>query len=107
MNRGLSRRPHPKRVRSPSTGQPTNGYGARSGPERFAEALRVLAERYGIRAEEVVAVGDADNDIPMLAGAGLGVAMQNSMPSTRAVARRVIGDNNGDAIARLIEELWG
>ncbi|MEQ1893614.1 MAG: HAD family hydrolase [Planctomycetota bacterium] len=70
------------------------------------EALRFLSERYGIRAEEVVAVGDADNDIPMLAAAGLGVAMQNSMPSTRAVARRVIGDNNGDAIARLIEELW-
>jgi hypothetical protein len=71
------------------------------------EALRVLAERYGIRAEEVVAVGDADNDIPMLAGAGLGVAMENAMPSTRAVARRSIGGNNGDAIARLVEELWG
>lgn len=70
------------------------------------EALRVLEERYGIPAAEVVAVGDADNDLPMLAGAGLGVAMGNAMPNARAVARRTIGDNNGDAIARLIEELW-
>ena len=70
------------------------------------EALRVLVERYGIAPEEVVAVGDADNDLEMLAGAGLGVAMGNAMPRARAVARRTIGDNNGDALAGLIEELW-
>lgn len=70
------------------------------------EALRVLKERYGIAPEEVVAVGDADNDLEMLAGAGLGVAMANAMPRALAIARRRIGDNNGDAIAQLIEELW-
>jgi len=70
------------------------------------EALRVLQERYGILPAEVVAVGDADNDLEMLAGAGLGVAMGNAMPRARAVARRVIGDNNGDALAQLVEELW-
>ena len=71
------------------------------------EALRVLAERYGIAAERVVAVGDADNDLPMLTAAGLGVAMSNSMPRVLAVARRVIGDNNSDTIAELVEELFG
>jgi len=70
------------------------------------EALRVLAERYGIRAEEVVAVGDADNDLEMLAGAGLGVAMANAMPRARATARRIIGDNNSDTLAELVAELW-
>jgi Cof subfamily protein (haloacid dehalogenase superfamily) len=70
------------------------------------EALRVLEERYGIAAERVVAVGDADNDLPMLELAGLSVAMQNSMPRVLARAHRVIGNNNSDAIAELVEELF-
>jgi Cof subfamily protein (haloacid dehalogenase superfamily) len=71
-----------------------------------AEALRVLEERYGIAREEVVAVGDADNDLPMLASAGLAVAMRNSMPRVLAAAGRVIGDNNSDTIAELVDELF-
>jgi Cof subfamily protein (haloacid dehalogenase superfamily) len=70
------------------------------------EALRVLADRYGIPRERVVAVGDADNDLPMLAAAGLGVAMQNSMPRVLAAVQRVIGDNNSDTLADLVEELF-
>jgi HAD superfamily hydrolase (TIGR01484 family) len=71
-----------------------------------AEALRVLEERYEIRAARVVAVGDADNDVPMLRAAGLGVAMANATPSARAAAGRTIGDNNSDSIAGLVEELF-
>lgn len=71
------------------------------------EALRVLQERYDIPAERVVAVGDADNDLPMLAAAGLSVAMQNSMPRVLAIARRVIGSNNSATIAELVDELFG
>jgi len=72
-----------------------------------AEALRVLAESYGIPAERVVAIGDASNDVPMLRAAGLGVAMQESMDEALAVADRVIGSNNSDAIGALVEELFG
>ena len=71
-----------------------------------AEALRVLAERHGITAERVVAVGDAGNDIPILLAAGLGVAMGNATPETKLAARRVIGDNDSHALAELIEELF-
>lgn len=70
------------------------------------EALRVLAERYGIACERVVAVGDADNDLEMIRGAGLGVAMQNSMPRVLEAAARVIGHNNSDTIAELVAELF-
>lgn len=69
-----------------------------------AEALRFLAETRGIPAERVIAVGDADNDIPMLRGAGLGVAMGNALPEVHAEADVVIDDHRGDAIARLIED---
>jgi len=70
------------------------------------EALRVLEESYGIPPARVVAVGDATNDIPMFERAGLSVAMENSMGEALAAAQRVIGSNNGPAIAELVEELF-
>ena len=71
-----------------------------------AEALRYLDETHGIPPERVVAVGDASNDIPMLEGAGLGVAMEASMPSALAAAQRVIGSCDSESIAELVEELF-
>ena len=70
------------------------------------EALRWLEEACGIPPERVVCVGDAGNDVPMLEDAGLGVAMENAFPSARAAADRVIGSNNSEAIAELVEELF-
>ena len=70
-----------------------------------AEALRVLAERYGVPAERVIAVGDAGNDLPMFEGAGLAVAMGNAVPEAKALADRVIGENHTDAIGALVAEL--
>ena len=71
-----------------------------------AEILRWLSEERGIQPNEVVAVGDATNDLPMLAEAGLGVAMGNAVPEVRAAADRIIGDCNGEALAELVEELF-
>jgi hydroxymethylpyrimidine pyrophosphatase-like HAD family hydrolase len=71
-----------------------------------AEGLRVLNETYGIAPERVVAVGDAGNDVPMLTAAGLGVAVSNAYPEALAVATRVIGPNDSDAIGALVEELF-
>jgi Cof subfamily protein (haloacid dehalogenase superfamily) len=71
-----------------------------------AEALRLLAARHGILAARVVAVGDAGNDVPILRAAGLGVAMGNAPPEVKQVAGRVIGSNNGPALAELIESLF-
>jgi len=71
-----------------------------------AEALRYLREEHGIPAERVVAVGDASNDVPMLSGAGLGVAMEASMSEAVEAADRVIGGCDSDAIAGLVEELF-
>lgn len=71
-----------------------------------AEALRLLDERYGIAPAQVVAVGDATNDLPMFRAAGLSVCMGSGMPEAQAEADRVIGSNNEPSIARLIEELF-
>ena len=71
-----------------------------------AEALRYLEENEGIDPARIVAVGDAGNDDPMIRAAGLGVAMGDGTASTRAVADRVIGSNDSDAIAQLVRELF-
>jgi Cof subfamily protein (haloacid dehalogenase superfamily) len=71
-----------------------------------AEAMRVLAQRYAIPAERVVAVGDANNDLPMLKAAGMGVAMGNATLEAKAAAKRVIGHNDSDALGQLVEELF-
>jgi hypothetical protein len=71
-----------------------------------AEALRYIEETHGIPASRVVAVGDAYNDVPMVEAAGLGVAMGNAVSGLQRRADRVIGDNQGTAIAELVEELF-
>lgn len=70
------------------------------------EALRFLFEEHGVRPERVVAVGDATNDVPMFEAAGLSVCMRNGMEEARRAARRVIGSNEEDSIAELVEELF-
>ena len=71
-----------------------------------AEALRLLRDQHGIPPERVVAVGDATNDIPMIEGAGLGVAMGSGMRELIDVADRVIGHHDTSAIGELVEELF-
>ncbi len=62
--------------------------------------LEALASAYGFNLDEVVAFGDADNDIPMLSRAGLGVAMKNSEKEVRDSADRVTEfTNDQDGIA--------
>jgi Cof subfamily protein (haloacid dehalogenase superfamily) len=52
-------------------------------------ALAVLARHLGIPLEQVVAVGDQENDLEMLRVAGLGVAMPHAPDFVRAAADRV------------------
>ena len=43
-----------------------------------ADGIRAALERYGLKAEETIAFGDGENDIPMLEIARIGVAMGNA-----------------------------
>ncbi|MCV9877993.1 pyridoxal phosphatase [Brenneria izbisi] len=64
--------------------------------------LQQWLSEQGISMKEVVAFGDNFNDISMLEGAGLGVAMGNSADEIKARADLVIGDNEGPGIAEVI-----
>jgi hypothetical protein len=70
-----------------------------------ATGLAELAAMHGIEAADVVAVGDMPNDVPMLEWAGRSYAVANAHPAARAAADAVIGRNDDDAVAVLIEDL--
>ncbi|MFM9059545.1 MAG: HAD family hydrolase [Planctomycetaceae bacterium] len=61
--------------------------------------VAAVAGRWGIAAEEICAVGDDVNDLPMIRGAGLGVAMGNAAAEVRAAADVVVGTHDGTGIA--------
>jgi Cof subfamily protein (haloacid dehalogenase superfamily) len=71
-----------------------------------ATGVEELARPLGITAEDVVAFGDMPNDVPMLAWAGLGVAMGNAHPDAVAAADEVTATNGDDGVARVLERWW-
>lgn len=64
-----------------------------------------LCEHLGIDAADVVAFGDAPNDVEMLAWAGHGVAMGNAVAEAVAVADEVTASNDDDGVALVLERL--
>ena len=68
-----------------------------------ASGLAHLARERGVDAADVVAFGDMPNDLPMLAWAGLGVAMGNAHPDVLALADEVTASNDDDGVAQVLE----
>ena len=66
-----------------------------------AETLNYLAQKEQINLEQVIAVGDGANDIPMLNLAGLGIAFR-AKPIVRNSARQAISTLGLDAILYLL-----
>lgn len=63
-----------------------------------------IAQHLGIEADAVICMGDAENDHHMLEYAGLGVAMENAMEGTKAIANHITASNNDDGVALVIEQ---
>ena len=65
------------------------------------KAIHFLADRWGIKGDEIMAIGDQDNDKEMLSAAGLSVAMGNGDDGLKKLANYVTDtvDNDGAALA--------
>lgn len=68
-------------------------------------ALREMAARLNVRSEEIIAFGNADNDVDMLRFAGLGVAVADSPDSVKRQADRIAPASTEDGVAQVLEEI--
>ncbi len=68
---------------------------------RKASLMQTIADNEGIRLEQVIAVGDGANDIPMLSLAGLGIAF-HAKAAVRERAKTAFGTVGLDGILYLV-----
>ncbi len=68
-----------------------------------ANALQVLAARWQIKPEEIMAFGDGHNDLEMLRYAGHSYAMANGAPAVKAAARYQAPSNDHHGVLDVIE----
>lgn len=69
--------------------------------QRKATLLKKIAEEQGVTLEQVIAVGDGANDLPMLSVAGLGIAFR-AKPMVKQSARQSISTLGLDSILYLL-----
>ncbi|NCB64375.1 MAG: hypothetical protein EOM52_12430, partial [Clostridia bacterium] len=67
--------------------------------------VRKAAELLGIGTEEILAIGDSDNDISMLSGCGMGVALANASPAAKAAATLVTRGRHSQGVREALLQL--
>ena len=69
-----------------------------------ADGIRAALERYGLTAEETIAFGDGENDMPMLKIAGIGVAMGNAKQIVKDSADYVTLSVHEDGVSAALRQ---
>ncbi|AWN22614.1 hydrolase [Deinococcus irradiatisoli] len=68
-------------------------------------ALARLCAALNVAPDEVIAFGDAPNDLPLLSWAGRGVAVANAVDEVKALADEVTLGHDEDGVAAVLERL--
>lgn len=74
------------------------------GVSKWTGVTRLAAE-WGIEPAEICAAGDDVNDIPMIAAAGLGIAMDNALPEVKLAADRIAPSHDDDGLVQVVDWL--
>lgn len=67
-------------------------------------AIHILAEKLGIKQEEIIVIGDGGNDISMFECAGLKIAMANAEKYLKEKADFITLSNNESGVAKAIQK---
>ena len=67
-------------------------------------AIKALINKYNINKDELICIGDSENDISMIEYAGVGVAMGNASDDVKQIADYITDSNNRDGVAKAIEK---
>lgn len=68
------------------------------------KALGILTQMLNVKKEEVIAVGDGDNDLPLFASAGLKIALDNATEQLKRSADVIAPSVNRDGLAYVIQK---
>ena len=69
------------------------------------QGLAHLAQKLNLPMEQIIAVGDADNDESMIREAGFGVAMGNANENIKGLADIIVADNDHGGCAQAIDDV--
>ena len=67
-----------------------------------AASIKILAEKLNILQSEIIAVGNAGNDLSMIEYAGLGVWVDNVTPELRDKGDVIVASNNNHGVAEVV-----
>ena len=71
-------------------------------------AIKFLAKKYGFNINEVIAIGDQNNDIEMVETAGIGIAMGNGTEEIKKKADFVTDSIENDGFVKAVNKfVWG
>ena len=68
------------------------------------KAIEILADYYKIRKEEIIAIGDSENDLSAIEFAGLGIAMGNASEEVKRKSDYITDTNDNDGIAKAMDK---
>jgi len=68
------------------------------------QAIEILANYYNIKKEEIIAIGDSDNDLSAIEFAGMGVAMGNANEKLKKKSNFVTDSNDNDGVAKVVDK---
>ena len=66
--------------------------------------VEMLAKKYGITSDEVMCIGDSENDLSMIKYAGVGVAMGNATDEVKSYATYITATNEDSGVAQAINK---
>jgi len=69
-----------------------------------ARAMEKIGELYNIKPEEMIAIGDGENDLSMIEYAGLGVAMGNASDYVKERASYITDTNDENGVAKVLRK---
>lgn len=67
--------------------------------------IKQLAKILGIKEDEVICIGDSENDLSMIQNAGFGIAMGNGRDDVKEAAKYITDDNEHDGVGKAIEKI--
>ncbi|PCR99115.1 HAD family hydrolase [Lactococcus fujiensis] len=69
------------------------------------EAINWILEEEGIERQEIAAIGDGENDIPMLEQAGLPIVVKNAPANVQKYAKMVVATSSDHGVAQAISAI--